>query len=120
MVKGHSLPAFLQQAHTDPCQVTRHWVFSDASYGVGFTITLGNRWGAWRAWRLILGWQTLEGHRDIAWAETIGFECLVRLLCLYGDGNTNYKIYGDNITAITKCWGLTSLKAHGLRTGVTL
>jgi hypothetical protein len=44
--------------------------FSDASSGIGIGIVIGK---FWRAWRLIPGWQTLNGKRDIGWAEAIGF-----------------------------------------------
>jgi hypothetical protein len=40
--------------------------FSDASSGVGIAIVVQGRW---RIWRLIPGWQTLDGKRDIGWAE---------------------------------------------------
>lgn len=48
--------------------------FSDASSGVGIAIII---FGRWRAWRLIPGWQTLNGQCDIGWAESIGFKLLV-------------------------------------------
>jgi hypothetical protein len=49
--------------------------FSDASSGVGIGIVIGKRW---RAWRLHPGWSTLDGQKDIGWAEAIGFELLIR------------------------------------------
>lgn len=45
--------------------------YSDASSGVGIAIIIGGRW---RAWRLLKGWQTLNGQKDIGWAEAVGFE----------------------------------------------
>ena len=51
--------------------------FSDASSEFSIVITIGDKW---RTWHLIPGWQTLDGQRDIGWAEAITFECLVRYL----------------------------------------
>ena len=46
--------------------------FADASSGFGIAIVIED---CWRAWRLILGWNT-EG-RDIGWAEAVVFEFLI-------------------------------------------
>jgi hypothetical protein len=51
--------------------------FSDASSGFGIAIHIQGRW---RAWRLIPGWQSLNGSRDIGWAEAVGFELLIRAI----------------------------------------
>jgi hypothetical protein len=47
--------------------------FSDASSTVGIAIVIN---GYWRAWTLRPGWQTLNGQRDIGWAEGVGFDLL--------------------------------------------
>jgi hypothetical protein len=75
--------------------------FSNASSGVGIAIIIRGRW---RAWRLIPGWQTSDGSRDIGWAEAIGFECLVRLLCSVDDGRQNYLAHGDNNGVVEGWW----------------
>jgi hypothetical protein len=75
--------------------------FSDASSGVGIAIVIRDRW---RAWRLIPGWQTLDGKRDIGWAESIGFECLVRALATNVDPTSHYKLYGDNKGVVEGWW----------------
>jgi hypothetical protein len=67
--------------------------FSDASSGFGIAVTIRNRW---RAWRLIPGWQTLDGSRDIGWAEAIGFELLIRTIPRLGNASGCFKIYGNN------------------------
>ena len=67
--------------------------FSDASSGFGIAITIGDRW---RAWRLIPGWQSLDGKRDIGWAEALGFELLIRSIIGFGYVSGHFKVYGDN------------------------
>jgi hypothetical protein len=75
--------------------------FSDASSGVGIAIVIGD---FWRAWRLIPGWQTLNGQRDISWAEAIGFECLVRCLCDNISDSRHFLIHGDNKGVVEGWW----------------
>lgn len=67
--------------------------YSDASSGVGIAIVVG---GKWRAWRLLPGWQTLDGTKDIQWAEAVGFELLVRSVTCSSARGTHVKLYGDN------------------------
>lgn len=66
--------------------------FSDACL-TGIAITIR---GKWRAWRLIPGWQTLEGSRDIGWAEAVGFELLVRAVSRFNGSSRHFRVYGDN------------------------
>lgn len=61
--KSISQPGVLIDMHT----------FSDASSTVSIAIVIN---GYWRAWTLQPGWQTLDGKRDIGWAECVGFELL--------------------------------------------
>lgn len=75
--------------------------FSDASSGFGIAIVVRGRW---RAWRLIPGWQTLNGKRDIGWAEAIGFECLVRYLGANDSSARHFTIFGDNKGVVEGWW----------------
>lgn len=79
--------------------------FSDASSGVGIAIVVGNRW---RAWRLITGWQTLNGAKDIGWAEAVGFELLIYTICTLDSSNRCFKLYGDNIGVVEGWWNRRS------------
>jgi hypothetical protein len=74
--------------------------FSDASSGIGIGIVIGN---FWRAWRLIPGWQTLDGKRDIGWAEAIGFELLIHAIAVLPSVGENVLVHGDN-TGIVEGW----------------
>ncbi|GJF00897.1 hypothetical protein PsYK624_172010 [Phanerochaete sordida] len=65
--------------------------FSDASSGVGIAIVIHDRW---RAWRLLPGWQA--DHRDIGWAEAVGFELLVRALLSWDACPHDFRVQGDN------------------------
>jgi hypothetical protein len=67
--------------------------YSDASSGVGIAITIGVKW---RAWRLRKGWQTLNGKKDIGWAEAVGFELLIIYLVGMGGSQQHFKVFGDN------------------------
>jgi hypothetical protein len=42
------------------------------------------------------GWQTLDGAKDIGWAEAIGFELLALYLMQMGGSERNFRVYGDN------------------------
>jgi hypothetical protein len=91
----------LSRSIPGPVRLLDFGAFSDASSGVGIAIVVRGRW---RAWRLIPGWQTLDGQRDIGWAEAIGFECLVRMLCSLDDGRQNYLAHGDNNGVVEGWW----------------
>lgn len=67
--------------------------FSDASSGIGIAIVINGRW---RAWRLIPGWQRLDGEKDIGWAEALGFEFMVRSIVESDDASGQFQTYGDN------------------------
>lgn len=67
--------------------------YSDASSGVGIAITIGVKW---RAWRLCKGWQTLNGKKDIGWAEAVGFELLILYLVGMGGSHQHFKVFRDN------------------------
>jgi hypothetical protein len=84
-----------------PVQLFDIGAFSDASSGIGIGIVVGDKW---RAWRLIPGWQTLRGSRDIGWAEAIGFECLVRHLFNSSTIGRNFTVYGDNKGVVEGWW----------------
>lgn len=73
--------------------------FSDASSGIG--IVIGSYW---RAWRLILGWQTLNGKRDIGWAEVVGFKLLIYAISALPGINKNVLIHGDNTGGVEGWW----------------
>jgi len=82
--------------------------YSDASSGVGIAITIGSHW---RAWRLILGWQTLDGKRDIGWAEAVGFQFLVDAITRAGGAGQCFKLYGDNKGVVEGWWNGRSRNA---------
>jgi hypothetical protein len=84
-----------------PAQLLDLGAFSDASSGVGIGIVVQGRW---RAWRLIPGWRTLQGQRDIGWAEAIGFECVVRYLCNTNPTSRHFTVYGDNKGVVEGWW----------------
>ena len=73
--------------------------FLDASSSVG--IGIGIR-GQWRAWVLRPGWKS-EG-RDIAWAEAVGMELLVRSVIEGVGPRSHFKVYGDNRGVIEGWW----------------
>jgi hypothetical protein len=75
--------------------------YSDASSEIGIAITIRDRW---RAWRLVPGWQSLDGQRDIGWAEAIAFECLVRSLIENGKESRHFITYGDNKGIVEGWW----------------
>lgn len=80
---------------TIPRPLTLHdpAAFSDASSGFGIAIVIGNRW---RAWRLRKGWQTLNGSKDIGWAEAVGFELLIQHIMRRQGSERHFRVYGDN------------------------
>ena len=90
-------------SRTIPQPVSLHdaRAFSDASSEFGIAIVIGNKW---RAWRLILGWWTMEGQRDIGWAEAIAFECLVRYLTNCKTQEQHFIVYRDNRGVVEGWW----------------
>lgn len=81
--------------------------YSDASSGVGIAVVVG---GEWRAWRLRAGWKT-DG-RDIAWAEAVGFELLVRMVLRRGEFPHGFIVYGDNRGVVEGWWNGRSRNRH--------
>jgi hypothetical protein len=75
--------------------------FSDASSGIGIGIVVGNHW---RAWRLIPGWKTLNGKRDIGWAEAVAFELLIYTLTTLPNIGSHVLIHGDNTGVVEGWW----------------
>ena len=71
--------------------------FSDASSGIGIAITIGD---CWRAWRLIPGWRTMGGERDIGWAEAVGFQLLVLSITSARGVDEHYRLFGDNLGVV--------------------
>lgn len=87
-----------------PTPLTDLDAYSDAS-STGIAIVIK---GHWRAWRLIPGWQTLNGKRDIGWAEAIGFELLTRAISGHPSVNRHFKVYGDNKGVVEGWWNSRS------------
>ena len=79
--------------------------FSDASSSFGIAITIRDRW---RAWRLIPGWQTLDGEKDIGWAEAVGFELLIKSIPRSGCISGHIKVHGDNKGVVEAWWNFRS------------
>ena len=75
--------------------------YSDASSTIGIGIVIGKHW---RAWRLIPGWETQNGQRDIGWAEAVGFELLVRTLATLPALGSLLTVYGDNTGVVEGWW----------------
>jgi hypothetical protein len=75
--------------------------FSDASSGIGIGIIVGSRW---RAWRLIPGWKTHNGKRDIGWAEAVAFELLVYTIAAIPDISSRVLLQGDNTGVVEGWW----------------
>jgi hypothetical protein len=85
-----------------PSTFSRPLAFSDASSGIGIGIVIRDKW---RAWRLILGWQTAaNGKWDIAWAEAIGFEILVYTIATLPGTSDHVILYGDNTSIVEGWW----------------
>ncbi|RXW15240.1 hypothetical protein EST38_g10612 [Candolleomyces aberdarensis] len=76
-----------------PTRLTDYGAFSDASSGVGIAIVIGDQW---RAWRLLPGWKSRDGEKDIQWAEAVGFELLILALTGGSAAGTNFRVFGDN------------------------
>jgi hypothetical protein len=92
---GASRPIYPPIAYSNPL------AFSDASSTIGIAIVIGKRW---RAWRLVPGWQTLNGQRDIGWAEAVGFELLVLTLASLPNMGNAITIHGDNTGVVEGWW----------------
>ena len=73
--------------------------FSDASSSVGIGIVIRDKW---RAWSLIPGWKT-DG-RDIAWAEAVAMELLIKTVLRDAPRGSRFKIYGDNRGVVEGWW----------------
>jgi hypothetical protein len=102
----------LSQEHVErpipgPCTLYDPQGYSDASSETGIAIVIA---GHWRAWHLLPGWKS-DG-RDIAWAEAIGFELLVKTLLRFGGENRNIKVFGDNRTVVEGWWNGRSRNHH--------
>lgn len=67
--------------------------FSDASSGIRIAIIIHGRW---HAWYLIPGWQTLDGAKDIGWAEAVGFELLVKSIVESFNSTGQFQTFGNN------------------------
>jgi hypothetical protein len=87
------LSAVISRPIPSPLPVSDIDAFSDASSGFGVAIVIGDRW---RAWRLIPGWQSLDGLRDIGWAEALGFELLIRTIPRVKGPSGCFRVFGDN------------------------
>ena len=86
-----------------PSPLSDYNAYSDASSGVGITITIGPKW---RAWQLFPGWKS-QG-RDIQWAEAIGFELLIRHLLTISKEGEHITVYGDNRGVVEGWWKKSS------------
>lgn len=75
--------------------------FSDASSAVGVGIFIQSSGPHWYAWCLQEGWN--KQGRDIAWAEAIGFELLIRIILPSVPPGTHVIVYGDN-TSVIDAW----------------
>ena len=89
-----------------PITLTDVHPYSDASSGIGIAITIGSHW---QGWRLIPGWTTVNGDRDIGWAEAVSFELLVRSVVNLGGHSHHYKLYGDN-KGLSKVGGMDEVR----------
>jgi len=83
-----------------PAPSTDPQAFSDASSGIGLAITIGSHW---RAWRLLPGWQTRDGQKDIGWAEAVAFELLVCAVSSMDNIGPRTILHGDN-TGVVEGW----------------
>ena len=90
-----------------PCTLCDPHAYSDASSETGIAIVVGDQW---RAWELVEGWQS--NGRDIAWAEAVGFELLVKTLLRFGGTDRNIKVYGDNRGVVEGWWNGRSRNEH--------
>ena len=85
--------------HPPPQSYADISAFSDAS-STGIGIVIGSHW---RAWHLCPNWQTLNGKRDISWAEAVGFELLVYTIATISYPYSAFTIHGDN-SGVVEGW----------------
>jgi hypothetical protein len=71
--------------------------FSDAS-NASLAITIGSHW---RAWTLDPSWRA-DG-RDIAWAEAVAFEFLIKAVARRFPDTKHFRLFGDN-RGVVKGW----------------
>ncbi|TFY59650.1 hypothetical protein EVJ58_g5647, partial [Rhodofomes roseus] len=88
---GRLQSANLSRPIPGPRMVRHLDAFSDASSGTGIAIVVESRW---RAWVLKDGWA--KDGRDIAWAEAVGFELLVRCITAFEGAPDRMRLFGDN------------------------
>jgi hypothetical protein len=69
----------LKRAIPQPCTFIDAHAYSDASSSFGIAVIVN---GLWRTWTLLPDWRTLNGARDIRWAEAVGFELLIQYILL--------------------------------------
>lgn len=79
----------IKHSISQPATLVDARAFSDASTSVRIAIIID---GYWRAWTLKPGWRTLDGQRDIGWAECVGFELLIHAL-LHGHHDRPPKLF---------------------------
>lgn len=86
---------FVGRSIMQPQSLVDLHAFCDASTSVGVAITIN---GHWRAWTLRPGWQTLDGQRDIGWAECAGLELLILAIIQESidSSHRHFRIYCDN------------------------
>jgi hypothetical protein len=76
--------------------------FSDASSETNIAVIIGGRW---RAWRLLPNWKSKAEHRDIAWAEAVGFEILAMYCAGFGTPKGSHiLLHGDNRGVVEGWW----------------
>ncbi|OJA17919.1 hypothetical protein AZE42_12009 [Rhizopogon vesiculosus] len=92
-------PNTISCAVPGPCIVYDFNAYSDASSGHGIGITIRSRW---RAWELIPGWN--RDGCNIGWAESIGFEFLIRTIITSNASRIYFKVYGDNCGVVEGWW----------------
>lgn len=85
------LSSRIERSIPGPSQLIDFSASSDASSSTGIGIVIGS---AWRAWELQGDWR--RDKRDIAWAEAIGFELLIRTLLPTLSPGSHVRVYGDN------------------------
>lgn len=87
---------FVSRPIPQPHSLVNIHAFCDASTSFSIAIIVN---GYWRAWSLRRDWRTLDGQRDIGWAECIGFELLI-LTILNNNSNANaprhFRVFCDN------------------------
>ncbi|THH15790.1 hypothetical protein EUX98_g9407 [Antrodiella citrinella] len=82
----------------NPFDISDAYAFWDASTSVGIGICIGSKW---RAWKLRSDWK--RKHRDICWAEAVGFE-LLAIALLTNSTDSHLIMYGDNQGVVEGWW----------------